>query len=116
MRGFSPIYVIDDMQIDITEMQLDPSEIETVTFVKDVVGKAMYGPRAANGIIFIKTKKGQANDRILNVNVEGGVSTVDRFPKWATAGEYARLNNRPTNALRRSLEGYFSSSLPVITI
>ena len=94
MRGFSPIYVIDDMQIDITEMQLDPSEIETVTFVKDVVGKAMYGPRAANGIIFIKTKKGQANDRILNVNVEGGVSTVDRFPKWATAGEYARLNNQ----------------------
>lgn len=94
MRGFSPIYVIDDMQIDITEMQLDPSEIETVTFVKDVVGKAMYGPRAANGIIFIKTKKGQANDRILNVNVEGGVSMVDRFPKWATAGEYARLNNQ----------------------
>lgn len=94
LRGFSPIYIIDDMQVDLTEMQLDPSEVETVTFIKDVVGKAMYGPQAANGVIFIKTKKGQANDRILHVNVEAGVSVADRFPKWATAGEYARLNNQ----------------------
>lgn len=94
MRGFSPIYMIDDIQVDITEMQLDPSEVETITFIKDVIGKAMYGPQAANGIIFIKTKKGHANDRILNVNVEAGVSVMDRFPKWATAGEYARLNNQ----------------------
>lgn len=94
MRGFSPIYIIDDIQIDITEMQLDPSEVETVTFIKDVVGKAMYGPQAANGVIFIKTKKGKANERILNVNVEAGISAVDRFPQWATAGEYARLNNQ----------------------
>lgn len=94
MRGFSPIYLIDDIQVDITEMQLDPAEIETVTFIKDIAGKAMYGPQAANGVIFIKTKKGRSNDRILNVNVEAGVSIADRFPRWATAGEYARLNNR----------------------
>lgn len=94
MRGFSPIYVIDDILVDITEMQLDPSEIETITFIKDVVGKAMYGPQAANGVIFIKTKRGQNNERILNVNVEAGVSVADRFPTWATAGEYARLNNQ----------------------
>lgn len=94
IRGFSPIYIIDDIQVDITEMQLDPDEVETITVIKDVVGKAMYGPHAANGIIFIKTKKGQANDRILNVNVEAGISAVDRFPKWGTAGEYARLNNQ----------------------
>lgn len=93
MRGFSPLYIIDDIQIDITEMQLDPSEVETITFIRDVVGKTMYGPRGANGIIFIKTKRGQANERILNVNVEAGVSAVDRFPEWASASEYARLNN-----------------------
>lgn len=94
MRSYSPVYVIDDILVDITEMQLDPDEVETITFIKDVVGKAMYGPQAANGVIFIKTKRGQANDRILNVNVEAGISAADRFPQWATAGEYARLNNR----------------------
>lgn len=94
MRSYSPVYVIDDILVDITEMQLDTDEIETITFIKDVVGKTMYGPQAANGVIFIKTKRGQANDRILNVNVEAGISAVDRFPQWATASEYARLNNQ----------------------
>lgn len=94
MRGKEPIFVIDDVPIDITEMPLDPDEIETITFVKDILGKTMYGPRAANGIVFIKTKRGKNNERILNVNVEAGVSAVDRFPNWVSGTDYARLNNK----------------------
>ena len=93
MRGGMPLYIVDDIPIDITEMPLDPDEIETVTFIKDIVGKAMYGPRAANGVILIKTKRGTANERLLDVNVEAGLSVVDRFPDWASGSEYARLNN-----------------------
>jgi TonB-linked SusC/RagA family outer membrane protein len=93
-RGFSPIFIIDDIPTDITEMPLDPQEIETVTVIKDVVGKAMLGPRGANGIIYIKTKRGKAHERVMNVNLEEGVSVVDRFPGWASGAEYANLNNR----------------------
>ncbi|MCE7043214.1 SusC/RagA family TonB-linked outer membrane protein [Dyadobacter sp. CY312] len=92
-RGFSPIFMIDDIPTEITEMNLDPQEIESVTVIKDIVGKAMLGPRGANGIIYIKTKRGRAHERVMNVNVEEGVSIVDRFPGWASGADYARLNN-----------------------
>lgn len=91
--GLSPLWVIDDVPIDFTEMQLDPQEIETITYVKDALGKAMYGPLAGNGILFVKTKRGKQNERILNVNFESGVSSVDRFPEFVSGGDYARLNN-----------------------
>ncbi len=94
MRGLSPLVMVDDIEVDFAEMPIDPQEIESVTVVKDIVSKAMYGPKAANGIIFIKTKRGKENERILNVNAEAGVSTIDRFPEWVSGAEYARLNNQ----------------------
>ena len=93
-RGFGLMYIIDDVPTDITEMPLDPNEIESITIVKDIVAKAMFGPAAANGIIFIKTKRGKKNERILNVNIESGVAQIDRMPGWANGAEYATLNNQ----------------------
>jgi TonB-linked SusC/RagA family outer membrane protein len=93
-RGRSMTYIIDNTLTDITETPLDPSEIESVTVIKDIVGKTMYGPIGADGIIFIKTKRGKANERILNVNLEDGVAVIDRFPGWVSGAEYATLNNQ----------------------
>lgn len=92
-RGRRMVYIIDEIPTDITEMPLDPNEIESVTIVKDIVGKSLFGPAGAEGIVFIKTKRGRLNERILNVNVESGVSVVDRFPEWVDGADYARLNN-----------------------
>lgn len=92
-RGTSLMYIIDDVRMDITEMPLDPGEIESVSLVRDIVSKTMYGPAAANGIVFIKTKRGKANERLLNVNLEQGVTTIDRMPEWVSGADYARLNN-----------------------
>ncbi len=92
-RGTNPIFIIDDLMVDITEMPLDPHEIESVSFISDIVGKALYGPHAANGIIYIKTKRGKAYRRGLQVSTETGVSITDRFPDWVTGADYARLNN-----------------------
>ncbi|MCX6222893.1 MAG: SusC/RagA family TonB-linked outer membrane protein [Bacteroidia bacterium] len=93
-RGRSLIYFIDNVPTDITEMPLDPNEIETITIVKDIVGKAMFGPEAADGIIYIKTKRGKKNERILNVNIESGFAVIDRMPGWTNGAEYATLNNQ----------------------
>lgn len=92
-RGYSLMYIIDGVRMDITEMPLDPNEIESVSLVRDIVAKTLYGPAAANGIVFITTKRGKINERILNVNVESGVNMIDRFPEWVSGAEYARLNN-----------------------
>ncbi len=92
-RGRSMIYIIDDIPTDITEMQLDPMEVESVTIIKDIVDKTLFGPLGADGIIYIKTKRGMANERIMTVNVEDGVSLIDRMPKYVDGADYARLNN-----------------------
>jgi len=92
-RGTSLMYIIDDVRMDITEMPLDPGEIESVSLVRDIVSKSMYGPAAADGIVFIKTKRGKENERLINVNLEQGVSTIDRLPGWVSGADYARLNN-----------------------
>jgi hypothetical protein len=92
-RGTSLMYIIDNVRMDITEAQLDPGEIESVSLVRDIVAKTMYGPAAANGIVYIKTKRGKQNERLLNVNLEQGVSTIDRLPEWVSGADYARLNN-----------------------
>ncbi|MDR2040417.1 MAG: SusC/RagA family TonB-linked outer membrane protein [Bacteroidales bacterium] len=94
LRNYSPLYIVDGMEVNILEMPLDPQEIETVTVVKDIVTKAMYGPKAANGIIYIETKRGKQNERFLDVEVESGVNVVDRFPEWVSGADYARLNNQ----------------------
>lgn len=93
LRGRSPIYIVDGVPTAMTEMPLDPSEIETVTIIKDIVGKAMYGPVGADGVILIKTYHGKVNERTIKVNVEKGVSVVDRMPEWSNGAEYAKMNN-----------------------
>jgi TonB-linked SusC/RagA family outer membrane protein len=92
-RGRSLMYIIDDIPTDITEMQLDPQEIESATIIKDIAGKAMFGPLGADGIVYIKTKRGRTNERILNVNLEDGISIIDRMPEFVGGADYARLNN-----------------------
>ena len=92
-RGRNMIYIVNDIPVDITEMALDPQEIESVTVIKDIFEKAMYGPIGADGIILIKTKRGRTNERVMTVNAESGISVIDRFPEWTTGVDYAALNN-----------------------
>ena len=93
LRGRSPMYLVDGVPTNMTEMPLDPSEIESVTIIKDIVAKAMYGAVGADGVILIKTYHGKLNERTVKVNVEKGTSIVDRMPTWTNGGEYAQLNN-----------------------
>ena len=93
MRGGAPIYFLDDLPIDINEFTVNAEEVESVTIITDPVEKAMYGPRGANGIVYIKTLRGKANERKLSLNIEKGVQIVDRMPGVASGADYARLNN-----------------------
>ena len=92
-RGGKMIYIVDDIPTDITEIALDPQEIESVIVNKDIVGKTMFGPMGADGIVIIKTKRGKLNERVFSVNAESGINVVDRFPGWTTGTDYAMLNN-----------------------
>jgi TonB-linked SusC/RagA family outer membrane protein len=89
-----PFILVDGMPTELTEAAMDPSEIESATLLKGVLGTAMYGPMGTGGILMIKTKHGVKNERILNLDVENGVSVIDRMPDWVSGEEYATLNNQ----------------------
>jgi TonB-linked SusC/RagA family outer membrane protein len=67
---------------------LNPDDIETFTVLKDASATAIYGSRAAYGVVLITTKKGQSGAPTLNVGVSGGFSTLLQRPEFLDAGQY----------------------------
>lgn len=90
--GNTPLYVIDGFPGgDINT--INPSDIESVEVLKDASATAIYGARAANGVIIINTKKGKKG--ILNINLKSNVSfqTISNPYKLVSAKDYMRLAN-----------------------
>ena len=100
-RGQSIGLIVDDVPVSPTQIQLDPGEIESITLLNDVVSKAMFGPDATGGVLYVRTKHGRPNSRTIEVNFESGVSFTDRFPEWCNGADYAELNNQARTASRR---------------
>jgi TonB-linked SusC/RagA family outer membrane protein len=88
-----PYVMVDDMPAELQEMVIDPSEIESATFMKGILSSVMYGPAATGGVLYLKTKQGVKNERMLHVDIENGISTIDRMPNWVDGATYAILQN-----------------------
>lgn len=67
---------------------LNPDDVESVTVLKDASATAIYGSRAAYGVVLITTKKGKTGAPVLAVGASGGFSTLLRRPKYLDAGQY----------------------------
>ncbi|MGN6264861.1 MAG: SusC/RagA family TonB-linked outer membrane protein [Ginsengibacter sp.] len=77
----TPLYVIDGIQQDEGQFNnLAPNDIESVTVLKDA-SAAIYGVRAANGVVVVTTKKGRTGRNNINVNAYNGWQSFFRFPK-----------------------------------
>lgn len=67
--GGTPLYVIDDIISEARDFEnLNPEDIEQITVLKDASATAVYGARAANGIIMVVTKQGKAGKMSVNYN------------------------------------------------
>jgi TonB-linked SusC/RagA family outer membrane protein len=69
-------------------MTLNPDDIESVTALKDASASAIYGSRAANGVIVITTKKGVAGAPKVSVSATGGISNVAKKMNVLSADQY----------------------------
>jgi TonB-linked SusC/RagA family outer membrane protein len=77
----TPLYVIDGIQQDEGQFNnLAPNDIESVTVLKDA-SAAIYGVRAANGVVVVTTKKGRTGRNNINVDAYNGWQSFFRFPK-----------------------------------
>ncbi|RSK45373.1 SusC/RagA family TonB-linked outer membrane protein [Hymenobacter rigui] len=92
INGNSPLYVVDGLPVNNINF-LNPKDIATISVLKDAASAAIYGSRAANGVILITTKTGTKGESVIAVDATTGVSSPTRVPDMASASEYARLMN-----------------------
>ena len=72
--------------------RLDPNDIESVSVLKDA-SAAVYGSRAANGVILVTTKKGSSGKPTVSYSFNQGFASPTRLPKMADAATYATIRN-----------------------
>jgi len=72
---------------------IHPTEIEQITVLKGAAALALYGSRAAKGVIQITTKRGVANEKRINVRVNTGLHVPKGYPDYLGSAEYMTLYN-----------------------
>ncbi|KJF45346.1 SusC/RagA family TonB-linked outer membrane protein [Draconibacterium sediminis] len=85
------ITVVDGIERPIDDLMAE--EIETIELLKDATAKILYGPRAANGVIYVTTKKGTSHKKEINVSLDYGIGTPSRMPEFLDSYNYAVLYN-----------------------
>ena len=87
-----PLYVVDGIPVqDISSIA--PNDIESMQVLKDASSAAIYGSRAANGVVLITTKQGKRNEPKVSVNTYIGVSEIaKKIPSLNTQQYYELMN------------------------
>lgn len=107
--GKEPLIIVDGMSFAGGLNDINPSDIESMSVLKDAAAAALYGARGANGVIIINTKRAKSRDAIVNVDIKVGVNQrakqdydyiTDPGQHYET--HYAMLKNYYANALGMS--------------
>ncbi|WP_289749134.1 TonB-dependent receptor [Bacteroides acidifaciens] len=91
----SPLFVIDGFPVEDTSASstLNPSDIESIDFLKDASATAIYGARGANGVVIVTTKKGKVGRAQLTYDGSFGVQHITRTIPMMNAYEFVKLQN-----------------------
>ena len=87
----NPMYVIDGLPLTTANRDFNPSDIESIQILKDASAAAIYGSRAANGVIIITTKKGKEGPMKISFSAKAGSENIKRF-HLAGPAEWIALN------------------------
>ncbi|MBL7734225.1 MAG: TonB-dependent receptor [Chitinophagaceae bacterium] len=97
----APLYVIDGFPIeDIEQASLNPQDIESINILKDASASAIYGSRAANGVVVIETKRGKIGKPVVSVNGSLGFQRLTRTMELMNPYEFVKyqFERNPTAA------------------
>ena len=73
--GNSPLWIVDGMPYSGDLNNLNPSDVESMTVLKDAASNALYGARGANGVVMITTKRARDRKPVFNVDAKWGVNS-----------------------------------------
>jgi TonB-linked SusC/RagA family outer membrane protein len=108
IRGFGsitgsndPLYVVDGIPYTASIANLNPSDIEKITILKDAASTALYGSRAANGVVMVTTKKGTKGKNSINVKYTKGLNTrgLSEYDRVGTSDYYPLMWESYRNSL-----------------
>ena len=86
----TPLYVVDGIPFDGDISSINPSDIESMSVLKDAAAAALYGARGANGVIMVTTKKGKTHDARISFDAKWGRNErqLPNYDVLETADEY----------------------------
>lgn len=87
----NPLVLVDGVEQSLATVE--PSNIENITILKDAASAAIYGSRAANGVILITTKRGTESGLTVNYNTYASIQNRLFFPEGADDESWMRLQN-----------------------
>ncbi len=93
INNSDPLYIVDGMPIEGGIDFVNPSDIESIEVLKDAASGAIYGARAANGVVLVTTKKGKQGKTSLNYNFSMGWQNAWRQRDVTGATDYAIMQN-----------------------
>ncbi|HLU93780.1 MAG TPA: TonB-dependent receptor [Membranihabitans sp.] len=103
--GSSPLVLVDG--IEGSMQNLDPNNVESISVLKDAASAAIYGARAANGVILITTKRGRSDELSIEYHVTLEAQKATRLPELLTnSADYMELWNEANE--RSGKTKYFS--------
>lgn len=90
LAGNEPLYVVDG--VPTTDIRgLNPTDIESMSVLKDASSAAIYGARAANGVVLITTRRGKENTSVVRLNVYSGLSNLRKPIEVLSTKQYRNL-------------------------
>ncbi len=89
--GSDPLYVVDGFPITGDIADINPDEIENITVLKDAASAAMYGSRAANGVVLITTKRAKQGQSNVSFSMYAGIQAIPEKgrPEMMNATQFA---------------------------
>lgn len=93
INNSDPLYIVDGMPVDGGIAYLNPADIQSVEILKDAASAAIYGTRAANGVVLITTKTGSVSRGSINYNFSYGWQNPWKKKRMLNATEYMTLMN-----------------------
>lgn len=138
--GNDPLYVVDGIPIVSGNQSaiglggetansmadINPADIESMEVLKDASATAIYGARAANGVVLITTKRGKSQKAKVSIGAYHGVQSAWREPDLVTGPQYEMLRNEaaennggspiysdPTNAINTRYADYVFQDAPI---
>lgn len=102
--GTSPLVLVDGIPASMEN--LSPNVIESITILKDAASSAIYGARAANGVILVTTKQGSEGESRITYNGYVGWNKPVEFLDFVNSGEYAELYNEAR--LNSGLQAFYT--------